>query len=137
MKKTIASILILLAFLVTACKKEAGEGGTSKITGKIMVRNYSGSFPAPFYTVYGAQDKDVYIIYGTNDTVVGDRVKTSYNGDYEFNYLQKGTYTIYVYSDDTNFVSPSPSGDVVVKQIIEVSEKKSVIAAPDLLTIKL
>lgn len=137
MKKISASILIVLAFLITACKKEAGEGGTSKITGKIMVRNYSGSFPAPFYTVYGAQDHDVFIIYGVNDTVVGDRVKTSYNGDYEFKYLQKGTYTIYVYSEDTNFVSPSPSGDVVVKQIIEINEKKSEVVAPDLLTIKL
>jgi hypothetical protein len=135
--KTLLTLFLFSTLFLVSCKKEAGEGGTSSITGRIMERNYAGSFPAPFYTEYGAQAEDVYIIYGTNDTIVGDRVKTSYNGEYEFKYLQKGSYTIFVYSDDTNFVAPSPSGKVVVKQVVEINDKKSEVNAPDLLIMKL
>ena len=127
----------MITALITSCKKEAGEGGTSGITGRIVERNYGGSFPAPFYTDYGAQSEDVYIIYGTNDTLVGNRVRTSYNGEYEFKYLQKGSYTIFVYGEDTNFIAPSPSGKIVVKQVVEIKDKKSTVSVSDLMIIKL
>jgi hypothetical protein len=49
-------------------------------------------------------------------------VKTSYDGSFVFQYLQKGTYTIFVYEDDAT----QPSGKNVIKQTFEITEKGQV-----------
>lgn len=134
MKKITCVILFLLAIGISACKKEAGEGGNSTIKGKVQVHDYNGSFPALPYSNYGAQAEDVYIIYG-DGTTADNRTKTSFDGSFEFQYLRKGTYKIFVYSDDSNFVAPS--GKVVVQEQIEITKNKSEVIAPDMLIIKL
>jgi len=97
------SVLISLAFIfffmMTACEKEEGVGGTSTITGKVMVREYNGNFT---YKVgeYYAGDQDVYLIYGT-DSVYSDKFTTSYDGTYRFEYLREGTYSVFAYSLDS------------------------------------
>jgi hypothetical protein len=50
-------------------------------------------------------------------------VKTSYDGSFVFNYLQKGTYTVFVYEDDAT----QPSGNNVIKQTFEITEKGQVV----------
>jgi hypothetical protein len=65
----------------------------------------------------------VYLIYGTEDQFYDDDVKTSYDGSFVFNYLQKGTYTLFVYQDDAS----QPSGTSVVKQTFEINEKNEVV----------
>lgn len=135
MKKIISITFVLFTFVIYSCKKEAGEGGTSTIKGKILVRDYNSSFPF-FYTEYGAQAEDVYIIYG-DGTTTDNRTKTSYDGTYEFKYLNKGTYSIFVYSDDTNFVSPTPSGKVVIEESTEITKKKSEVTIPEMTIVKL
>ncbi len=136
MKKIISAVFILLTLITVSCKKEAGEGGTSTLKGRIIVRDYNGSFPAPFYNDYGAQAEDVYIIYG-DGTTSDNRTRTSYDGTYEFNYLRKGTYKIFVYSDDSNFVSPTPGGKVVVDETVEITKNKSEVTVPDMMIINL
>ncbi len=101
MKKTyfIVSICLTLLFAVSSCKKDPGSGGTSSIYGKVLAKNYNSTFTV-LQEQYYAQDVDVYIIYG-DDKSYSDRVRTSYDGTYEFKYLRKGIYHIYAYSKDS------------------------------------
>ena len=48
---------------------------------------------------YYAQDQEVFIIYGQQNNTHDDDVNTSYDGTFEFKYLNKGNYEIFVYSD--------------------------------------
>lgn len=52
-------------------------------------------------TIVGC-DEDVYIIYGTHEYGCDDKVKTSYDGTYRFNYLNDGFYNIYSYNDNAD-----------------------------------
>lgn len=135
---TILTISIITIILIPACKKEPGVGGTSTIKGKIIARDYNGAFfpSSTFYVEYPESEQDVYIIYG-DGTTFDNRTRTSYDGSYEFEFLRKGNYKIFVYSDDTNFVAPSPSGKIVVEQKAEVTKNKSEISLPEMKIIKL
>ncbi|MEO8146378.1 MAG: hypothetical protein ABI723_02015 [Bacteroidia bacterium] len=139
MKKIISLTFVLFTIIViSSCKKEPGEGGTSSIKGKIITRDYQGAFfpGSTFYVEYPELEQDVYIIYG-DGTTFDNRTRTSFDGSYEFNYLRKGSYQVFVYSDDTNFVAPAPSGKVVVEQKVEITKNKSDITVPDMMIIKL
>ncbi len=94
-------LLISLGFLclISACKKEAGEGGNSVIQGKILERTYT-AFPT-IYSDKAALEKDVYIIYGDDNSTFDDRTRTSFDGSFKFEFLRKGKYRIFVYTEDT------------------------------------
>ena len=78
---------------------------------------------------YPAPDQDVYLIYGSENTFYDDDVKTSYDGSFEFRYLQKGDYQIFAYSD----VNPAeqtpddPSATEEVLRSFNLSDKNQVI----------
>ena len=101
MKKgiTILSLLVLVA----ACDKPSGEGGTSAIEGKILVlEGFYNVFTQSFDTtaLYYSENEDVYIIYGSDSSsIYNDSFETSWDGTYRFDYLRKGNYVLYVYSD--------------------------------------
>ncbi|HQU99872.1 MAG: hypothetical protein JNK61_00565 [Bacteroidia bacterium] len=137
MKNIITAALVLTAILWQSCEKEEGEGGTSSIKGTIITRDFNGSFPVQDYSDYGAPEEDVYIIYGSEGNAIGDRVRTSFDGTFEFKYLRKGVYTIFVYSEDTNLVAPVPSGKVVIKQTVEITKNKSTVTAPTITRVEL
>ncbi|MBL7895424.1 MAG: hypothetical protein JNK50_09060 [Bacteroidia bacterium] len=109
-----------LIMIVSSCKKTAGEGGKASIKGKIWVENWNASFTV-LNDAYAGADVDVYIIYG-DETNYGDKQSANYNGEFEFKYLRKGKYKVYVYSQDKTFTSQS--GDTVVVKEIEIKEKK-------------
>lgn len=111
--------IILLCFS-NACKKVEGPGGGATIKGFIQEQKYNalGNVIAD----YPAANQSVYLIYGTADQFYDDDIKTSYDGSFVFNYLQKGTYTLFVYEDDIN----QPSGKNVVKQTFEITDKSEV-----------
>ena len=94
MKKILIFILPLFFFTAcfTSCKKDAGTGGSSSLTGKVMVHDYNSTFTILEDEYYG-QEVDVYIIYGDSKTY-SDHIKTNYDGTFEFKYLQKGTYHV-------------------------------------------
>lgn len=95
------TILILLALIgMTSCKKEAGIGGTGVIKGKILVKDYNGSVFSG--NTFDGADYDVYIIYGGTNSYYDDKITTSYDGSFEFRYLRKGDYKIFVYSQDVD-----------------------------------
>lgn len=126
-KGMLLPIAILFATtLFLSCQKEAGPGGTSTITGKVLVRSKNADFTI-LKAEYWAQDQDVFIIYG-NDSVYSDKFKTNYDGSYRFKYLNKGDYTIFAYSEDSTFTSPS--GVVAVKVNVSITDNRQDVIAP-------
>lgn len=117
-------------FLIQACQQEAGEGGTSTIRGKVFGKYYNSSFTYSSGSQY-VPDKDVYIIYGDSYSF-GDRTKTSYDGSYEFSYLQTGKYKVYVYSNDSSM--NSPSGSITLIQEVTLTENYQTIELEDFIT---
>ena len=83
--------LALIFVFSSACEKPAGEGGESSIRGRVWVKDF------PTMVEYGAADQYVYIIYG-DDISYGNRIRTTYDGQFEFKYLRAGKYKIYTYS---------------------------------------
>mgnify|MGYP006186978557 FL=1 len=118
MKNVLLLFISILVFSAsTSCKKVEGTGGGATIKGIIQEQKYNAL--GNIIAEYPGSDLDVYLIYGTSDQFYDDDVKTSYDGSFVFNYLQKGTYTIFVYEDDAT----QPSGKNVVKQTFEITEK--------------
>lgn len=117
-------LMFSFSFLIFSCKKEEGEGGMATIKGNIWVRDWDKNFNLMMYE-YPGLDEDVFIVYG-DQVGYGDKLSTDLNGNFEFKYLRKGTYTIYALSDTL------PSANVSYIQFpvavkIEISEKKQVI----------
>ncbi|MES2285334.1 MAG: hypothetical protein V4547_06560 [Bacteroidota bacterium] len=126
------SIGFLLLF--NSCKKEAGEGGTSSIKGKVYAKYYNKNFTVLADSAY-APDIDIYIIYG-DDFSYGERKRTSYNGTYEFKFLQKGSYKIFAYSRDStgayrNLVNQYANDLAVIKEV-EITKNKQTVEVLDI-----
>ena len=105
------SLILIIVIGLTACKKEAGEGGTSVIEGKVIY------FQRTFNTVtsqtdtheYPKSGKDVFIIYSDDEGEVYDAdFETDYNGKYRFEFLRKGDYTIYTHKDTSIVIGFDP-----------------------------
>lgn len=106
---------------MTSCKKVEGPGGSSTITGKIYVQVFDAA--NNLINEYDGLDERVYLIYGEDDTFYDDDVRTSYDGTFEFNYLQNGTYKFFVYEK----CSTCESGKNVIIKTVEITDKKSTI----------
>lgn len=131
MKKQLLFISFAFAIIFTSCKKPAGEGGNSTIQGKIHTKNYNTNFSA-LLNDYAGADLDVYIIYG-DDATYGNKTKSGPDGVFEFQYLRKGSYKIYVYSKDSvgtvgppySIITPNLNAPkVAVFKSVEISKKK-------------
>ena len=126
-------MFFVLLMLFSACAKEPGIGGEASIYGKVYARHYNSTFTV-LLSEYYVPDTYVYLVYG-DDINYGTRIKTNYNGEFEFNYLYPGDYTIYTYSIDSaaivNF-AVDPPNMAVIKQIF-IGEKKSETDIGDLL----
>jgi hypothetical protein len=126
MTRNIPLFIVAVFLIVQSCSKGPGPGGTSTIRGDVWVRDYNQSFTTLWATYWGA-DRDVYLIYGDNETY-SDHVKTGPDGDFEFSYLTKGDYTVYVYSKDSTL--QSPSGQIAIKADVTISENKQIVQLP-------
>lgn len=118
-------VLILTSLFLIACKKDAGDGGNSTISGNVAKEIRAVLTNSSTYQrTVPAANGNVYIIYGDH-TSPDDNVDTNYDGDFEFRYLRPGKYTIYVYSKDTNAVAvPWDESHMLVKREVEITEKK-------------
>ena len=105
MSRLLASLIIL--FFLSSCEKSPGEGGTSTIQGSVYkLSTYYNVLTQQTDTVYYQLDskKDVYIIYSDNENdFYNDNIETNWNGQYRFDYLRKGDYTLFVYTDSTDY----------------------------------
>ena len=119
----LGSVFLIVINLIS-CKKAAGEGGNSSIKGNLWIEDWNSSFTIK-NGEYAGYDEDVYILYG--DAVsYSDKTKANYNGEFEFKYLRKGKYKIYVYSKDKTL--QSKSGEVSIIKEIEITDKKQTVA---------
>lgn len=121
---------VLLPLLITAfissCTKGPGEGGTSTIKGKIYIEDYNGA--GVLQAEYYAPEERVYLIFGDAD-FYGLDTRTSFDGTYEFQYLKKGSYTVFGYSDcDT-----CASGVMETSKKIEVTDNHTTVEVADLI----
>lgn len=131
-KLIIGSFLIsLLAF--TSCEKGSGEGGTSTIRGKVIIREYNGNFTLQRGDDYPGAKEDVYIIYD-DDFVYGDKFETNFDGSYEFNYLREGSYTIYAFSKDSTNLETSE--EIAITRLVEITGKDQVVEVPVITILK-
>ena len=82
--KNITYLLIAFVILGFSCTKTEGVGGQASASGQLLEHLFSGTLDQG---VIGAQSKDVFIIYGTDDGILDDKVETGYNGYFSFDYL--------------------------------------------------
>lgn len=126
-------IILIVAFSsFVSCKKEPGEGGFASIEGKVILKNYDATYTI-LQSEYYAAGETVYIIYG-NGTEIGNTVKTSYDGSFKFNYLNKGNYKIYVLGEDPTKPYLSEPKEELVE--VTISEKKQKEVLDDFVIIK-
>ena len=122
----------LTVLIAISCEKEEGQGGTSEITGKVLVKQYNANFTTLMEQYY-APDEDVFIIYG-DDPVYGDKTSTNYDGAYRFEYLREGNYTIYAYSEDSAHY-PTQHNIPVIRHV-EITKKNQKVSVSDIVILK-
>lgn len=114
MKKYFLLTTIIALFLFS-CSKEEGEGGRASISGKIHMTDITGGNQG----TYDAPDYDVYILYGEDDDIYDDDMKTNYDGTFKFSNLREGSYRIFAYTRDVS----AASGVSPVFKSIEIGGK--------------
>lgn len=132
MKRLIFLVSIIVAF--SSCEKESGEGGTSIINGKIVyfTKSWNQQTSSTDTTYYPKAGKDVYIIYDNNENeIYDDNFETDWNGNFHFEYLRKGEYTIYTYVD--SIAVNNVYYDYPVFKHIKIEENNSVNTLTDFL----
>ena len=126
-------IFLVIALFFSACEKEPGEGGTSSIIGSVYkISTYFNALTQEVDTVFYQLDsgEDVYVIYSDNESdFYNDKIETNWNGQYRFDYLRKGDYTIFVYADSTDILNISY--DYPVFQHISVEANNSTYTLSD------
>ena len=127
----IAKLIIL--FFISSCEKSPGEGGTSTIQGSVYkLSTYYNVLTQQTDTVYYQLDakKDVYIIYSDNENeFYNDNIETNWNGQYRFDYLRKGDYTLFVYTDSTDALNISY--DYPIFKHVKIGANNSTFTLPD------
>ncbi|MFM9984277.1 MAG: hypothetical protein ACKVOK_03545 [Flavobacteriales bacterium] len=117
--KYIIYFFLCLTFCVS-CKKEPGIGGDASIAGQVIVRDYNSTF-TELIGEYPAEDVYVYLSFG-GDEGFDKRLKTDYKGEFKFDFLYKGDYSIYVYSDDSTLTDLNNMVPVVLP--VKINERK-------------
>ncbi|MFT4900272.1 MAG: hypothetical protein ACI9U0_002074 [Flavobacteriales bacterium] len=119
--------LICIVFFA-ACSKE-GEGGSAVISG--IVKKEVIAPNGNLIETVAAINKDVFIKFGNSDFVNED-VKTNEFGKFEFPFLRKGEYSIFVYSDCID----CDSGKESIEQSVELKKFNSTISDLELVVRK-
>ena len=125
MKKHFILICAFLITVLSSCSKDEGYGGLATIKGKVYGKDYnsSGALVAEGYV----GDMKVYISRH-DDPNHFDKVDTSYDGSYKFQFLQKGTYDVWVFGDCDSCTWQQ----VYALETIEITSKKQTVEVDDL-----
>jgi hypothetical protein len=130
MKSYLKPIFIWLAAATTilfvgGCEKTEGEGGRGSISGRV-VEQYKNPSSEEVLAEYYAKDERVYIIYGTEERVYDDDMRTDFEGRFRFRWLRPGTYTIYVYSECNvlNADCISQDNDIAVLRTVQLAKNE-------------
>lgn len=130
--------LALIAVMFGSCKDDAGEGGQARIMGKVYAHKYNAAFTYKFGAYYEPDEK-VYLIYD-DDLTASDNTDTNYDGTYEFRFLRKGKYRVYVYSKDSTgayqLKADINAPKIPMIKSVEVKKKDETVIVPDIEIIK-
>jgi hypothetical protein len=126
-KILLAAAILLMLVCAGSCKKDPGEGGTSTITGRVFAKDYNSTFTV-LQGAYYVPDKWVFIVYG-DAADYGNKIRTSYDGTYEFKYLRPGTYHVYCYSMDSTLQT---NAEIAVMQDVTVNKQYQDVATGDI-----
>jgi hypothetical protein len=121
----------LFAFILSSCAKEPGIGGDATIKGRVYEKHYNSTFTVLLAENY-APDVYVYLVFG-DEINYGKRIKTNYNGEFEFEYLYEGPYKVYVYSIDSAATVDGvvlPPDSAVIQEVL-IQDRKEFIELPD------
>ncbi len=124
---TALCLLLVLSFLMSSCSE--GKGGTAGITGLVVFQEYD--LYGNLFREYPAQEQRVFLVYG-QDSVVSDDTRAHFNGRYRFDFLRKGQYTVYAYSD----CPLCPGGSEAVAIDLEISKSGELVEAPIIYLLK-
>jgi len=124
--KTHPYLLLMLCVSLSffSCTKEAGEGGLASISGKVYAHDYDkqGNLKAEGYI----GEVRVYIgVEGSSELL--DDVRTQYDGSYEFPFLRKGNYKIWVYTQCDSCLNDL----LPIVQEAHITERKQRLVMPD------
>ena len=118
------TLLIASAF---SCKKEEGTGGQASICGKVYSYNINKDFQKTDSGYFA--DARVFIAYGDKPTVASE-VRSSYDGSFCFDWLQKGNYTVWVVGE----CDSCAAGQIIDSVHINIREKRQQVFTRDLIT---
>lgn len=119
------AILISLVCAIHACTKPAGPGGKAVIKGKLYAKNFD-SYNVAQISEYYIAGENVYICYGSSQAV-GNDVKTSADGSFQFLYLNKGHYKIFANSRDTSIKVKNSKKTVPVMVEVDINSTNQVV----------
>ena len=109
----------------SSCKKEPGDGGLATIKGKVFSYKLDQQYAVD--SNYRS-DERVYLSYGDH-TWIDDDTRTSYTGEYIFQWLQPGDYKVWVLSD-CNVCPPERQMDIID---VTINKRKETIELRDLI----
>lgn len=124
-------MLTILTFYISSCKKPEGPGGRATVKGKVYANDWENTQRVVISRGYASGER-VYIMYG-KETTVGNDVRTGPDGTFEFKYLNKGKYRVFVNSLDTTIIGYK--GNDTEKPVImefEIKETKEAITLKDI-----
>jgi hypothetical protein len=117
---------VLLCLL--SCQKPAGPGGRATVKGKVYAYDYDNTQRYLLSKGYVSGEK-VYITYG--NTPVGKDIRTNEDGSFEFMYLNKGHYKVYVNSLDTSIKVKGNNTEIPIVREFDITGTKQVIELDD------
>jgi hypothetical protein len=124
-KKFLMSIILLL-FIFSACKQSEGYGGLATIKGKVFGKDFNSNGDLVSQDYIG--DVDVYISKH-GETAYFDNVNTSYDGSFEFSFLHRGKYDIWVFGD----CDSCNWSQTFILKTVEISDKRASVSIEDII----
>ena len=123
---------VMAVLLLAGCAKQAGEGGAARVHGRVVKEiRLVMTNPATVVASYPAPDEEVWIQYGESISP-DDRVHTNYDGEFEFDFLRRGEYTVYVYSQDTTGAQNVTPDRMAIKRSFTIDGRKDEIDLGDI-----
>jgi len=118
MKRLLLFVIVVISFF--GCKKTEGDGGVASVRGHVFVIDFKDDFATKPDTMI-ASEEDIYIVYGSNE-IISDKSTTNETGEYGFDYLRKGNYSIIAYSK-----IPESDVDTSIVKRIKITDKKATV----------
>jgi len=123
----ILSTIIIFA----SCDKPAGPGGRASVKGKVYAYDFDNTQRYQIGKGYSAGET-VYICYGKANEV-GNNIKTSTDGSFQFSYLNIGHYKVFVNSLDTSIKVKGNDMEISVIKEFDITTAKQSIDLGDII----